>query len=92
MSETATVDVLFRVTKGRDGGDVTAIISDPDAVTFNARGEATCYARVGQHSTCSVRWYIESTRKAKPEEFESLKKELESIGYILNIRQKRKVR
>lgn len=84
------VDVLFRVDK--PSKEVTAVLSTPGAVTFNGRGEADCYAHVGQHSTCHVAWYLQRTRKAKPEEFAALKRELESIGYAVNVKAKRKVR
>jgi hypothetical protein len=41
---------------------------------------ATCYARVGQHSSYSHGWYVK-TRAAKPEEYAALLRELEQIGY-----------
>ena len=42
------------------------------------------YSRVGQHSSCHPE-YLELCTPATPEEYTPLKKELESIGYILNI-------
>lgn len=42
------------------------------------------YAHIGQHSPVSVD-YIKETRPATREEFEPLKRELESIGYNLKI-------
>jgi hypothetical protein len=47
-------------------------VSDPYSMS--------CYARVGQHSSCSWEWYRE-TRPAKPEDYASLKRELESAPY-----------
>lgn len=86
-------EVLFRVSKG-DRQEVVAILSDAGAVTFDARGEATCYAHAGQHGTCHVAWYLDPkrTRVARPPEYAALKKELESIGYDLIVRFKRRVR
>jgi hypothetical protein len=84
------VDVLFRVDK--HSKDAVAVLSPPGAVTFNERGETDCYAHIGQHSTCHVAWYLQRTRKATESEAAPLAKELRSIGYILNIRNKRRVR
>lgn len=84
------VEVLFRVDKTKK--DVVAVLSEPGAVTFNERGEADCYAHVGQHSTCHVTWYLQRTRKATASEYAPLAKELRSIGYDLKIRNKRRVR
>ena len=44
----------------------------------------TCYAYVGQHSSCSKAWVKEQV-KATPEEYNYLKLELERIGYNLKI-------
>lgn len=81
------VNVLFRVS----AGEVVAVISDPNCPTFNDRGEATCYAHAGQHSTCSLGWYL-GTRAATPEEYMPLYRELTQVGYSPNIRRARKHR
>ena len=47
------------------------------------------YQHIGQHGLADyniVTYGI--TKKAKPEEYQELKEELESIGYILDIKQK----
>lgn len=44
----------------------------------------TSYSHIGQHSACHVEYEKES-RPATPEEYASLKEELESIGYELKI-------
>ena len=43
-----------------------------------------CYAHIGQHGQCSMSWYI-GTRPALPDEFADLKRELESMGYVLDV-------
>lgn len=43
-----------------------------------------CYSHVGQHSSCSMRWYS-LTRPALLGEYIDLKRELESIGYKLKV-------
>ncbi len=48
----------------------------------------TCYAHIGQHHTCTWPYVQECTKKAKPEEYQNLYKELVSIGYQLRILQK----
>lgn len=42
------------------------------------------YSHIGQHSGCSPS-YAKESRKATPEEYRDLQKELESIGYNLEI-------
>jgi len=44
----------------------------------------TGYSHIGQHSGCCPR-YAKGCRKATPEQYASLKQELESIGYELKI-------
>lgn len=48
-----------------------------------------CYQHVGQHGQANYYYCVhELTTPAKPEEYEDLKKELESLGYKLKIRKK----
>jgi hypothetical protein len=42
------------------------------------------YSHIGQHSVCSKK-YVNNSRMATKEEYSSLKKELENIGYTLNV-------
>ncbi len=44
----------------------------------------TCYAHIGQHSACHLD-YLKECTIARKEEYEPLQKELESIGYKLQI-------
>ena len=44
----------------------------------------TCYAHIGQHSTCALE-YFEGLRPATSKEYNDLKTELESLGYNLEI-------
>lgn len=75
--------VLFRAEKsGPHKGEVTAVFPTiPGTREFHT---CTCYARVGQHSSCTYGWY-QGTRPARPDEFEALRRELESLGYSLKI-------
>ncbi len=74
--------VLFRAVKrGAHAGKVTAVF--PDLV--ESRGLLTCYAHVGQHSTCAPAWIRFDTRPARPAEYSKLYSELEQIGYQLEI-------
>lgn len=73
------VDVLFKLEPldkiGIDGFDVVAwFVDDPTA----------CYAHVGQHSSCSPE-YMEELEDAKFTDYEYLLKELENIGYEVNV-------
>lgn len=90
--KTVQMNVMFRAEKsGQFRGTVSAVLSEPDAPTFDVRGEATCYAHAGQHSTCHVAWFFR-TRAAKPHEYAALQREMESIGYALTVRKKRLIR
>jgi hypothetical protein len=46
----------------------------------------SCYARLGQHSTCSQSFIAENCRKASQEEYQELFNELENlVGYKLKV-------
>jgi hypothetical protein len=84
------VPVLFRADQTQRGGagprvEITAVFPTiPGTVGDN--DSMTCYAHVGQHGTCSTGWYLEKTRAASPAEYAPLARELESIGYVLDVR------
>jgi hypothetical protein len=63
-------------------GDVIAIFPD-DACDNN--GNLSSYQRIGQHGPCSPELMNELKRATK-KEYESLKRELESIGYNLGVK------
>lgn len=65
--------VIFR----KDIFGVTAVF--PTLAGTNAH-DMTCYARIGQHSSCSKAWY-NTTKPACASEFADLLNELEQIGY-----------
>ncbi len=47
---------------------------------------ATCYAHVGQHGSCDPVYLVDVlTLPATPEEYAPLQKELEQIGYVLDV-------
>lgn len=82
--------VIFRAERsGPFKGDVTAVFPyEPGYDSWSM----TCYAHVGQHSSCTWEWY-RTTRAAIPSEYESLKHELENYGppdahYDLEVRQR----
>ena len=69
--------VLFRAEQsGQFKGDVTAVFP----TLPGSPGCMTCYAHVGQHSSCAMAWY-NTTRPAKAVEYASLLTELQSRGY-----------
>ena len=77
--------VVFRVWKGEFEGDVIALFPDID----EGHGSCSSYMHVGQHAPASYYHMITRTRPAKPAEYASLKRELENIGYNLDVRKKR---
>jgi hypothetical protein len=79
-------DVAFRVDKTKDfKGTVFALF--PHDVCDN-EGHVTTYQHIGQHSSADYRYCISTSKKATAEQYADLKKELEGIGYNLNIRSK----
>lgn len=73
------VPVMFRVSRN-DSSDVYALFPD-QAGTVGDPGSCTCYQHVGQHSAADYRGCINSSRPATPDEYLSLKKELERAPY-----------
>jgi hypothetical protein len=66
--------VIFRT---YPDGDVVAILLDVPANP----GCVVCYQRIGQHAEGHYSRLIEDTRAATPEEFTSLRRELEGKPY-----------
>lgn len=71
----------------RDGDDVFAYFPK---MKYHAKGHPqyrvinSSYSRIGQHSACHED-YARFCNKATPEQYQSLREELESIGYKLHI-------
>ena len=80
--------VIFRKDKSNKYADnITAVF--PYLVQGGSVPLMECYAHVGQHGSCSYDWYLQDTKPAKPDEYASLKRELEdNYGYDLDIKQK----
>lgn len=75
--------VIFR--KWKDTGDVIAIFPECPG---NFIGHCMSYERVGQHGVCNAPHVINNSTLCTPEEYASLKEELESIGYDLEVRKR----
>jgi hypothetical protein len=78
--------VVFRVFKKSAGGGVIALFPEVD----EGRGLCSSYMHVSQHGGADYRGVIADSRPAEPEEYASLRKELESppYGYVLTIKKK----
>ena len=72
---------IFR--KFKDDGSIIAMF--PEELGTNSPYTCECYMHIGQHSTCDPVYVIQMTKLAKSEEYQYLKKELESISYKLKI-------
>lgn len=76
-------DVIFRVVTIQGITEVTAFL--PHDVNSLA-GDVTCYAHIGQHSSANYNYCVSKSRLATPEEYEDLKKEMETLfGYNFNV-------
>ena len=75
------VNVAFR--KFEDG-EVIAIFPNIYPVAKDSKAEVMSYMHVGQHGMC-MECLVNELEKASKEEYAPLKKELEMIGYLVNI-------
>ena len=88
VQDTKETPVLFRCDPyGPVKNEVTAVFPCEPAHLHGYY--MTCYAHIGQHSSCDYGWY-KKTRPATPKEYADLKQELESApyGYQLKIYQR----
>lgn len=79
--------VVFRADRGKEP-EVTAVFPCEPA-DLDGR-YMSCYAHLGQHGSCGLEWYS-STRPAKPEEYASLKAELEGAPYGYRLKVYRRI-
>lgn len=73
--------VLFL--KDADSEEVTAYF--PEIPWDTSERFIACYAHVGQHGGADLSAVKEMEAQATPDEYERLKRELESIGYKLEV-------
>ena len=76
-------DVVFRYDSTKDWKGTIFALFPHEVADF--KGNVTCYQHVGQHSAADYGYSIQTSRLAKPSEYSDLKKELNSLGYNLNI-------
>jgi len=87
MKDSYKTDIVFRVDKSKDfKGTVFALF--PHEVSDH-KGNVLSYQHVGQHSGADYNGCIASSRPATADEYADLKKEMESIGYDINVVKKR---
>ncbi len=75
-----TTKVIFR----QFNGDNSIIALFPEIPADFCEGYCLSYQRIGQHGAASL-GIAPMAKLAKPSEYAELKKELESIGYVLQI-------
>ena len=91
--KTTVIFRLFKPSKCKDpyspnyskGGEVIALFPYEIA---DKHGNIVSYMHIGQHGVSSP-LLIADTVPAKPEEYADLKRELESIGYVLDVKARR---
>ena len=86
-NDTYKTDIIFRVETEKDFKGTVFAIFPHDVCTRS--GLVTTYQHVGQHSGGDYNRCITSSRLATKEESKALKIELESLGYNVNVRQRR---
>jgi hypothetical protein len=75
------INVAFR--KFEDG-EVIAIFLNIYPVAKDSKAEVMSYMHMGQHGMC-MECLVNELEKASKEEYTPLKKELEMIGYSVNV-------
>lgn len=82
--DTTKTDVLFLIEIFEDAkNDVFALFPNENYFRHDSDTKL-CYAHIGQHSACHLD-YAKVCAKATADQYKDLKKELESIGYNLNV-------
>lgn len=82
--EPEVLDVIFRRDRKKDP-EITAVF--PSLCGTNEY-DMSCYAHIGQHGSCGMRWY-HTTRAATPSQYADLLVELRQIyapEYVLRVR------
>lgn len=85
-------DIIFRVnTNKKDKGTVSenCVFAVFPHEVCDKSGNVTTYQHVGQHSGGDYQHCLTNSRPATEEECKSLKTEMESIGYNINVVKKR---
>jgi len=80
LKEYCNVVVVFR--KWKDG-DILALFPKEIA---DSNGNCMSYEHVGQHGAAAYGGCVYKTKPAKPSEYAALKRELEGIGYNLDVK------
>ena len=83
-----TTKVVFRFWK--EAGEIIAIFPELPSSTFTPN-ECESYMRVGQHGSCSAYAMVEETEPPSKYDYlkvNSLRKELEGRGYVLDEKKK----
>lgn len=83
-AENPPTPVLFRIDRSGDNREICAVF--PFEPATENPDTMTCYAHFGQHGACSSEWVRDQTKPATPDQYASLKTELESLGYVLLVR------
>ena len=81
--DTVKTVVVFR--KFKDHGDLVALFPNEIVDDF---GNCNSYQHVGQHGAAAYNGVVYKTVAATPEEYAPLKQELESIGYLLDVKKR----
>lgn len=74
--------VIFKI-EGK-GGLRSPVAFFPEEPGTNSPYTCTCYAQLGQHASAHT-VYASTLKRATPEQYEPLKKELERQGYELEV-------
>lgn len=72
-----------------DRGNGSGVLALFPFIEATRGGSCLSYEHVGQHGAANYTGCIAATVVAKPSEYAPLKRELETIGYVLEVRTRR---
>jgi len=88
--DTHKTKVIFRIWPQSSPGGATVDALFIEEKRYHHRRFITCYAHVGQHGSADYDHVVSKTKLATPAEYADLKRELECLGYNLDVKQKRR--
>lgn len=88
-AKVAQTKVIFRKWPEREGGQILALF--PEEPHDHDGYYCVCYERIGQHGAADPQGCVSRTRPAKPAEYASLKRELESAPFHYRLKVMRRI-
>jgi len=80
-------DIVFRIDTSKNFNGTVFALFPHEVSTID--GLVNCFQHVGQHSSAEYNHCINTSKLATADEYADIKKEMENIGYDINVVKKR---